>query len=38
MADAIVAATAFLTNKTLLTANDKHYRPIKEIDIKPFRP
>ena len=38
MADAFIAATAFLNALTLLTGNTKHYHPIKEIQVKPFRP
>ncbi len=32
--DAIIAATAYLTNSTLLTRNIKHFQKIKEISIK----
>ena len=38
MADALIASTASVVNKTLLTADAKHYRAIKEIQIKRFRP
>ena len=38
IADALIGATAVVNGLPLLTGNDKHYRIIKEIDIKPFRP
>ena len=38
MADAIIAATALILGVALLTANSKHYVPIKGIQIKQFRP
>lgn len=38
MDDALIAATAIETNEQLLTGNDKHYKAIKELDIKRFRP
>ncbi len=38
MADALIAATAFVAKATLLTANTKHYRAIYDINTKSFRP
>ncbi|MCC5828737.1 MAG: PIN domain-containing protein [Phycisphaeraceae bacterium] len=38
MADALVAAAAIEANQPLITGNDKHYRAIKELDLKRFRP
>jgi len=38
MADALVAATAVEAGMTLCTGNRKHYRAIKDLDIKVFRP
>ena len=38
MADAMIAATALVLGVTLLTANSKHYVPIKGIQIRQFRP
>jgi hypothetical protein len=38
MTDALIAATATETNDTLVTGNDKHFKPIKELEIKRFRP
>jgi predicted nucleic acid-binding protein len=36
--DAIVAATSLERQETLLTANDKHYRFIPNIQVKKFKP
>ena len=38
LADAIIATTALENNEVLLTANDKHYRYIPNIQINKFRP
>ena len=38
LADALIGATAIAYGKTILTANDKHYKMIKDIQIKKFRP
>jgi predicted nucleic acid-binding protein len=38
MADAMIAATAVIFGVTLLTANVKHYTPIRGIQIKRFKP
>lgn len=38
IADALIGATAVVNGFPLLTGNDKHYKIIKEIDIKTFRP
>lgn len=38
IADSLVAATSIKNALPLLTANDKHYKIIKELDIKVFRP
>lgn len=38
LADSLIASTATQYGMKLITANDKHYKIIKEIDIKVFRP
>ena len=38
LADALIGATASMYGMTLLTANDKHYKIIRDLDIKIFRP
>jgi len=38
LADALIAATAITCDLPLLTGNDKHYRVIKELTVKVFRP
>ncbi len=36
--DAIIAATATKNNLTLCTSNLRHYRPIKELKLRAFKP
>ncbi len=36
--DAIIAATAAENNLTLCTSNRKHFKPIKDLKLKVFRP
>ena len=36
--DAIVAATATENNLTLVTSNAKHFRPIRDLKLKVFKP
>jgi hypothetical protein len=38
MPDALIAATAVENNLPLLTGNTKHYKVVKELDLKRFRP
>ena len=38
IADALLAATAVENHLTLCTGNNKHYKPIAEIEIQTFRP
>ena len=38
MADALLAATAAEHDQTLLTGNDRHFRVIKDLEFKAFRP
>ncbi len=38
IADALIGATAAAYGVPLLTGNDKHYKVVKEIDLKKFRP
>jgi len=37
-ADAIIAATATENNMTLVTSNAKHFKPIKDLKMKIFKP
>jgi len=37
LADALIGATAVTCGLSLLTGNDKHYKIIKEVDVKKFR-
>jgi len=38
LADALIGATAIANGFPILTANDKHYKIMKDIQIKKFRP
>ncbi len=38
LADALIGATAITYGNTILTANDKHYKVLKDLQIKKFRP
>jgi len=38
LADALIGATAIASGNPILTGNDKHYRAMKEVQIKKFRP
>ncbi len=38
LADALIAATAITNSLSVLTGNDKHYRILKGVQIKVFRP
>ena len=38
LADALIAATAVSNGLRLLTGNNKHYKIIKDLEIKSFRP
>ena len=38
LADALIAATALERGLDLVTGNDKHYRPVKDLALKRFRP
>lgn len=37
LADALIAATALEANLPLTTGNDRHFRPIAGLSVKPFR-
>jgi hypothetical protein len=36
--DAIIAATAAEKNLTLVTSNAKHFKSVKDLDLKIFKP
>ena len=38
LADALIGATAIVYGYPLLTANDKHYKVLKDVQIEKFRP
>lgn len=38
VADALIAASAVEHNLVLCTGNRKHYKPVKDLDLKVFRP
>ena len=38
LADALIGATAVTLGLPILTGNDKHYRVLKDVKIKKFRP
>ena len=38
LADALIASTALANGVPVLTANDKHYKAVSQLDIEIFRP
>ena len=38
LADALIGATAITYGNLILTGNDKHYKVLKDLEIKRFRP
>jgi hypothetical protein len=38
LADALIGSTAIASGLPLLTGNDKHYKIMKDVQIKKFRP
>lgn len=38
LADALIAATAVTAGCALLTANAKHYAPVRDLEVRRFRP
>lgn len=38
MADALIASSALSAGEVLMTANDKHYRFIPDLEVSVFRP
>jgi hypothetical protein len=38
LADALIGATAIAYGLPILTGNDKHYKILKDMQIKKFRP
>jgi predicted nucleic acid-binding protein len=38
LADALIGATAIVYGNSVLTGNDKHYKILKDLKIKKFRP
>ncbi len=38
LADSLIASTAVSFGMKLITANDKHYKTLKDIDLQIFRP
>lgn len=38
LADSLIATTSIVNGLKILTANDKHFKIIKELEIKKFRP
>ena len=38
LADALIGATAISCGEAILTANDKHYKVLKDLQIKKFKP
>ena len=38
LADSLIAATCLLYGIDIITANDKHYKVVKDLSIEVFRP